>query len=248
MKKVFKILLLLLGLFFMLIAFASLGSAKELGFLGVIGMFIGFGFLSFVCLFFSRGLFINSISNYEKLNKEYKELLNKVEEKQKQIETLDNRLHELSGEVGGLYKTKEKLEKEKDKYLKTIGEYRKDFSKESIELVDKMDGVEFETFIASLLKKHGYKKINVTPASNDYGIDVIAELNGVKYAFQCKNYSSDVGSKAVQEVYSGKQYYDCHVGIVVTNRFFTRQARELANKNDILLWDRNKLISLIEKI
>lgn len=248
MKKRFTILLLIIGLFSTLIAFVSLGMKQELGSTGMLGMFFFFGIIAFVCFFFSRTLFINSVNNSDKLKKENETLSNKIKEKKELLDSLDHRYSELSGQVNGLYKEKEKLEKEKAAYLKTIGEYKKDIGAHSIEKIDSMEGVEFEKFIKKLLEKHGYKNVKTTPASNDYGIDVLAEKERVKYAFQCKNYSSDVGSKAVQEVYSGKKYYDCHVGVVVTNRFFTRQAIELAKKNDVLLWDRNKLTSMIEKM
>lgn len=239
MKKGFTIILLIAGIFSTLIAFLSLGMKKDIGISGMIGMFVTFGIIAFVCFFFSKSLFIDAAQNNNK--KEFNK-------KKEQLDMLENRLHELSGQVNGLYKEKQNLEKEKEEYLKTIGEYKKDFGIDAIEQIDKMEGVEFEHFVARLLKKYKYKNVKVTQASNDYGIDITAELNGVKYAFQCKNYTADVGSKAVQEVYSGKQYYDCHVGVVVTNRFFTRQARELAKKNDVLLWDRNKLNSMLEKM
>lgn len=42
------------------------------------------------------------------------------------------------------------------------------------------------------------------------------------------------------------KYYDANVGVVLTNRYFTRQAKELASKIGIVLWDRDFLISLID--
>ena len=77
------------------------------------------------------------------------------------------------------------------------------------------------------------------------GIDVLAGKGGVKYGIQCKCYSSDIGVKAVQEAYSGARYYDCHVPVVLTNRFFTKPAKELAEKIKVLLWDRIVLESLV---
>lgn len=111
--------------------------------------------------------------------------------------------------------------------------------------IDKMDGIEFERFIVKLLKKLGYENVKQTPISGDFGIDVLAEKENIKYAIQCKNYSSALDNKCVQEAYSGKQYYNSHVGIVVTNNYFTKHAKELANKNGIILWDRDKLLELI---
>lgn len=112
--------------------------------------------------------------------------------------------------------------------------------------IDVMDGYSFEQFCADLLMANRFDTAYVTPGSRDQGIDVIAERDGIKYGVQCKCYSSDVGNKAVQEAFAGKTYYDCHLGVVLTNRYFTRSAVELAKKNGIILWDRDKLLELIK--
>ena len=112
---------------------------------------------------------------------------------------------------------------------------------------DYMEGYDFEYFCAELLKKNGFSDVKVTQGSGDQGIDILANKDGIKYGIQCKCYSSDIGNKAVQEVFSGKTFYNCHVGVVLTNRYFTASARELAKKNGILLWDRDKLNEMIEK-
>ncbi len=106
---------------------------------------------------------------------------------------------------------------------------------------DYMEGHEFEHFCANLLKENDFENVEVTPGSGDQGVDIIAFKDGVKYGIQCKCYSSDIGNKAVQEAYSGARFYDCHVPVVLTNRYFTSSAKELAKKTGVLLWDRDKL-------
>lgn len=117
-------------------------------------------------------------------------------------------------------------------------------SRESHDLYDAMDGHEFEYFCADLLRQNGFRDVNVTKASGDQGIDIIAYKDGIKYGIQCKCYSSDIGNAAVQQAYSGKTFYNCHVATVLTNRYFTSSAKELAQSNGVLLWDRNKLEEL----
>lgn len=109
---------------------------------------------------------------------------------------------------------------------------------------DQMEGHEFEYYCANILKKNGFKEVEVTKGSGDQGIDIIAHKDGVKYGIQCKCYASDIGNKAVQEAFAGKTYYGCHIAAVLTNRFFTKSAKELAEKNGVLLWDRKKLFEL----
>lgn len=111
---------------------------------------------------------------------------------------------------------------------------------------DYMDGHDFEYFCADLLRRNGFCNVKVTQESNDQGVDIVAEKDGILYGIQCKRYSSDVGNKAVQEVFSGLAFYHCHVGVVLTNQHFTKSAIELAQVNRVLLWDREKLEILIK--
>lgn len=112
--------------------------------------------------------------------------------------------------------------------------------------VDHMDGHRFEKYCATVLQKNGFVNVSVTPGSGDQGVDVIAEKEGVRYAVQCKCYSSALGNTPVQEVCAGKSMYNCHVGVVMTNNYFTAGAKQLAEKNGILLWDRDKLQQMID--
>ena len=113
--------------------------------------------------------------------------------------------------------------------------------------IDLMEGRDFEYFCAELLKKRGFLEVEVTKGSGDYGIDILAEKDGVTYAIQCKCYAAPVGVKAVQEAYAGRDYYDRMVGAVLTNQYFTTPAVEAAKKLKILLWDRGYLESMMEE-
>ena len=113
--------------------------------------------------------------------------------------------------------------------------------------IDLMEGHDFEYYCAELLKKRGFQEVEVTKGSGDYGIDILAEKEGVTYAIQCKCYTAPVGVKAVQEAYAGRDYYDRMVGAVLTNQYFTHPAVEAAKKLKILLWDRGYLESMIDE-
>lgn len=100
-----------------------------------------------------------------------------------------------------------------------------------------MDGVEFETYVGRRLKAMGYKNVKVTQASGDFGADVIAvNLNGETVCIQCKHYSQPVGIKAIQEIYSAKQYYGCQKAMVITNSTYTQAAIDLAKSTGVDLW------------
>lgn len=112
--------------------------------------------------------------------------------------------------------------------------------------VDYMEGHDFERWCADLLEVNEFNNVEVTRGSGDQGVDVVAEKGGVWYAIQCKCYTSDLGNKPVQEVFAGKEFYGCQVGVVMTNRGFTAGATQLAEKTKVLLWGREKLVEMIK--
>ena len=116
-----------------------------------------------------------------------------------------------------------------------------------LEDFDLMEGHDFEYYCAELLKKTGFQEVEVTKGSGDYGIDILAQKDGVTYAIQCKCYTAPVGVKAVQEAYAGRDYYDRMVGALLTNQYFTGPAVEAAGKLKILLWDRGYLEDMAEE-
>lgn len=113
--------------------------------------------------------------------------------------------------------------------------------------MDQMEGHAFEAFCAELLEQHGFQEVEVTRGSGDFGIDVLAQKDGVTYAVQCKRYQSPVGVEAVLRTYGGRDYYGCMVGAVMTNQYFTEPAVKAAQKLHILLWDRGYLDSMVEE-
>lgn len=113
--------------------------------------------------------------------------------------------------------------------------------------IDLMEGHDFEYYCAELLRRRGFQEVEVTKGSGDYGIDILAEKEGVTYAIQCKRYNAPVGVKAIQEAYAGRDYYDRMVGAVLTNQYFTQPAVEAAKKLKILLWDRGYLEGMLRE-
>ena len=107
-------------------------------------------------------------------------------------------------------------------------------------------GYDFEQYCADLLSKNSFINVKVTKKSGDQGIDILAEKDYVKYAIQCKYYTSPVGNNAVQEAFTGKSYYGCHIAVVMTNNTFTDSARQLASQLGVVLWDGN-FISELQK-
>jgi hypothetical protein len=113
----------------------------------------------------------------------------------------------------------------------------------NIAAVDTLSGVEFEVAIANLYERKGYQ-VTITKASGDFGVDVLATKDSESLAIQVKRYSSNVGVAAVQEVATGTRYYKASVAVVITNSFFTEQAKVLAKTLRVRLIDKKGLAEI----
>lgn len=129
---------------------------------------------------------------------------------------------------------------------KLKGTVKKQETHYTIDDVDMMNGSEFEHFVCELYTKMGYKA-EVTKQSGDQGLDVIAEKGDKRIGIQAKCYSGTVGNSAVQEAVAGRSFYHCDKVVVVTNNYFTASAKELAQSNDVILWDRDILKEKIKE-
>jgi len=112
---------------------------------------------------------------------------------------------------------------------------------------DEMNGHEFERFCVKLLLQNGFDMAKKTAGSGDFGVDILAEKDGITYAIQCKCLAKDVGNTAVQEIFSGREYHKSHIGAVLTNRYFTKAAKNTAKRTGIILWDRDWLLARLPK-
>lgn len=113
---------------------------------------------------------------------------------------------------------------------------------------DYMSGVQFEQWCAKLIVAIGGKNVQLTKGSGDQGVDIIADIDGIKYAIQCKCYSRPLGNKPIQEVNAGMVYYGCQRGVVMTNNYFTSGGKQLAQAVGIELWERDFIVALINEL
>ena len=112
--------------------------------------------------------------------------------------------------------------------------------KRSLLDIDKMSGLEFEGFVAGLLKKQGYTNVRLTE-KYDYGVDIVAVKDGIRWGIQVKRYKGLVKAEAVRQVVTALKKYDCNRSMVVTNSNYSKVAKELARLNDCMLVDRSSL-------
>ena len=193
----------------------------------------------------------------QKYQTKVKELTAKQAAVNEQLRDLRNRQSEIAQALRELQKYQNALERTEQRVLSWVklreaedidvfNAMRDEADKyqKYAEISPDMDGFKFEEYTAALLRDNGYIDVVTTQKSRDFGADVTATYNGVRYVFQCKYYTVPVGIAAVQEIRSAKDFYSAHVAVVVTNSVFTKAAKILADEIGVILWDGEKLAEL----
>lgn len=127
--------------------------------------------------------------------------------------------------------------------IKTYKFFRRFRRNLSMKSIDRMDGIEFERYIAQILRQRGYNNVKLTERY-DYGVDIVAEKDGIKWGIQVKRYSGLVKASAVRQVVTGLNIYNCQQAMVITNSRFSNVAQTLAMSNNCVLIDREGLYKL----
>jgi len=157
----------------------------------------------------------------------------------------DKNYNKFYKELLDFYQTKTSQGKE----LVAMGEYIEaedpyawiEFIEKEMEKIDlkmrfnkNMDPYEYEAFCAAQFKKNKWKS-EVTQASSDQGVDVVAKKNNKILVAQCKRFNKPVGNKAVQEVVAGIKFYKADIACVIAPNGFTNSAEQLAKSNKVKL-------------
>ncbi len=131
---------------------------------------------------------------------------------------------------------------EQKRLFEIIKNYEYFFVENELKRIETMTGIEFERYCGKLLENLNFTNVKVTKPTGDEGADVLGEYNNIKYIFQCKRYSNNVGNDAVQEIYTAKGLYKSSKAVIITNNYFTKQAKSEALTLDVELWD-NTILS-----
>ena len=124
---------------------------------------------------------------------------------------------------------------------------------EMLAVIKKISPNGFERLCQRILREHGFENVELTPGSNDKGIDGTGTLRmGIlswDVMFQCKRYAEKVGSPEMQK-FKGTMTGRSDKGLFMTTGTFTREA-EIEAKRDgsppIDLYDGTALCRLMKE-
>jgi superfamily II DNA helicase RecQ len=134
----------------------------------------------------------------------------------------------------------------KDEIMK--GEY---LFPNTIEEIDEFTGSEFENYLFFFFKTQGYK-VRKTNDASDKGIDIIVtyieEDGEKKLGIQAKRWRQNVNSQEIRNMLDGKDEYNCDYLWLVTTSGVTRDANTTALNNDIIIKDRQFVVSTLNSL
>ncbi|ACY97010.1 MULTISPECIES: restriction endonuclease [Thermomonospora] len=136
--------------------------------------------------------------------------------------------------AGGVVIRRRQIERERQWRLREIAH---------LDRVDVMTGDEFEELTAELLRRDGFRGVQVVGRAGDRGVDVLATSpGGRRIAVQCKRQKGKVTADRVRNLVGALNVtYPGRLGVLVTNNTFTAQAAEEAAAGGLLLVDRDLL-------
>lgn len=122
---------------------------------------------------------------------------------------------------------------------------RRKLFESSIDAVDNMMGVVFDDYALAHFEHLGYSG-HLTSKGENHGADLILQKGSYRSVVQTKRWKNSVGVDAIEQIIDAVKYYGAYKGIVFTNSTFTESAKKLADSHEIELWDRSRLIEMID--
>ncbi len=115
-----------------------------------------------------------------------------------------------------------------------------------------MNPFQFEHLIKRLLEEMGYDDVEVTAASNDKGVDVVADIelgiSRVREAIQVKRQQSNVGRTVLDGLRGSLHRFDAVRATIITTSGFSKGAKHAAFDKGvapITLIDGDRLLDLL---
>lgn len=102
----------------------------------------------------------------------------------------------------------------------------------------KIDPYKFEEVIAELIKKMGYRDVEVTKKGRDGGVDVIANYpmglsRDIRTVIQVKRYSKNIQQPVVRELAGVLPVFNADRGLIITTSDFSSGCRDLVENQGL---------------
>lgn len=124
--------------------------------------------------------------------------------------------------------------------------------KQLFDYLAKMDPYKFEHLVRILLEEMGYTDIEVTPPSNDKGVDVVASIelgiSSIREVVQVKRHTGSINRTVIDQLRGSLHRFKAFRGTIITTGSFSAGAKNAALEQGvapITLIDGEKLLDLL---
>jgi len=97
-----------------------------------------------------------------------------------------------------------------------------------------MGGMEFENWTADLFRRAGFQ-VDLTQASGDHGIDLMASRDRSLIAVQCKRWDGSIGEPVLRDLFGAMTAVNARRGCLITTGTFTAQAQQFSRGKPLTL-------------
>ena len=106
--------------------------------------------------------------------------------------------------------------------------------------IDAMNTADFAKYLSECFSKKGYH-VSIL-GCGDHDAELMLTLQGTpRTLVVLRNSVNHTGTKTIQNAILAKDAYKCKRVLIVTNGIFTQEAEKVASKNEVRLWDRDKI-------
>ena len=152
-----------------------------------------------------------------------------------------------------LVRTEEVLGNDEQQELPSLVKKQEESVRERLrDLLINMDASAFEHLVKRLLEEMGYQNVEVTPASGDGGVDVIADIElgitSVREVVQAKRHRRTIQRKELDALRGSLHRFNAVRGTIIATSQFAKGTKEAAFESGaapITLIDGEKLIDLL---
>ncbi|MBQ0140635.1 MAG: hypothetical protein KBT36_15230 [Kurthia sp.] len=131
--------------------------------------------------------------------------------------------------------------------LQQSAEYMKKLHKKYVEQkttitpVEVMTEYELSIYYARLIQHLGYENVKFYVPIESYGINLIAEKDGVKSAFMVIKDARRLNAQSISHLAIGRAYYDCEKASILLHGEASKEMQQFAHEMVIQCWDMKKI-------
>ncbi|MFC0562078.1 restriction endonuclease [Halalkalibacter alkalisediminis] len=111
--------------------------------------------------------------------------------------------------------------------------------------IDEIPDKDFQKLLVPIFQRQGYS-VNKMKENYRSKADLVLRKKGVKAIVFAKRQTSNIGSNLIKDALASKPTYQASKVIVVTNRHFTKAAKQVARANKVVLIDRDSLDAMLD--